>query len=66
MRATGTGISYNFGRFIVAGGVLATGELTRLFGGDYSKAGAIMGLVYALGMIVIWFAPPTLGKKLED
>ncbi len=66
VRASGTGLSYNFGRFIVAGGVLTTGELTRYFGGDYARAGAIMGMIYALGMVVIWFAPPTLGRKIED
>lgn len=65
VRASGTGLSYNFGRFAVAGGVLTAGALTSFFGG-YSKAGAIMGLVYGLGMIVIWFAPDTTGKKLED
>ena len=38
----------------------------RAFGGDYAKAGAIMGSIYGLGMIAIWFAPDTTGKKLDD
>lgn len=25
-----------------------------------------MGMIYGLGMFVIWFAPDTTGKKLED
>jgi len=25
-----------------------------------------MGSIYALGMVAIWFAPDTTGKKLED
>lgn len=62
----GAGLSYNFGRFLVAGAVLAAGALTSAFGGDYAKAGAIMGSIYALGMVAIWFAPDTTGKKLED
>ena len=66
VRASGAGLSYNFGRFLVAGAVLAAGALTSAFGGDYAKAGAIMGTIYALGMVVIWFAPDTTGKKLED
>lgn len=66
VRASGAGLSYNFGRFLVAGAVLTAGALTHFFGGDYAKAGAIMGMIYGLGMIVIWFAPDTTGKKLED
>lgn len=66
VRASGAGMSYNFGRFLVAVGVLGAGALTEFFGGDFAKAGAIMGTIYGLGMIVIWFAPDTTGKKLED
>lgn len=66
VRASGAGMSYNSGRFLVAGGVLLAGALTEFFGGDFAKAGAIMGTIYGLGMVVIWFAPDTTGKKLED
>ncbi len=66
VRATGAGVSYNFGRFASAAGVLGAGALMTLFGGDYAKVGAITSLVYALGMIVICFAPDTTGKPLED
>jgi MFS family permease len=59
VRATGTGIAYNFGRFASAAGVLFTGTLMLWSGGDYAKVGVITGLVYALGMIVIWWAPDT-------
>ena len=40
--------------------------LTHFLGGDYAKAGRNHGHDYGLGMIVIWFAPDTTGKKLED
>ena len=66
VRASGAGMSYNVGRFLVAVGVLFAGVLTEFFGGDFAKAGAIMGTVYGLGMVVIWFTPDTTGKKLED
>ena len=35
VRATGSGISYNVGRFATAGGVLAAGLLFTAFGGSY-------------------------------
>ena len=65
VRATGTGVSYNFGRFASAAGVLGAGALMQTFGGDYAKVGAVTSLIYALGMVVIWFAPETTGKLRE-
>ncbi len=65
VRATGTGISYNSGRFLTAAGVMAAGLLIHWFHGDYAKVGAITGLVYALGVIVIWRAPETKGQELQ-
>ena len=65
VRATGTGITYNFGRFASAAGVLAAGTLMAWSGGDYAKVGVITGLVYALGMVVIWWAPDTTGKAIQ-
>ena len=64
VRATGVGISYNSGRFLTAGAVMAAGLLIQFFDGDYAKVGAITGLIYALGVIAIWFAPETKGKEL--
>ncbi|MBX7256690.1 MAG: MFS transporter [Candidatus Hydrogenedentes bacterium] len=64
VRATGTGISYNFGRFLTAAGVMAAGLLIQLFQGDYARVGAVTGLIYALGAVVIWWAPETKGKDL--
>lgn len=66
VRATGSGIAYNVGRFATAAGLFAAGSLVHLFGGDYSRVGAVMALIYALGMIVIWFAPDTTNKSLEE
>ena len=65
-RATGAGISFNFGRVLTAIGVVGTGALTAYFHEDYRQAGAIMSLVYALGIVVILFAPDTTGKKLNE
>jgi MFS transporter, SHS family, sialic acid transporter len=66
VRATGSGIAYNVGRFATAAGLFAAGSLVSFFGGDYSRVGAVMALIYALGMIVIWFAPDTTNKSLEE
>jgi MFS family permease len=64
-RATGAGVSFNFGRILTAVGVLGAGAITAAFGDDYGRAGSITTLVYAAGMIVILFAPDTTKKKLE-
>ena len=66
VRATGSGIAYNVGRFATAAGLFFAGTLVNFFGGDYSRVGAVMALIYALGMVVIWFAPDTTNKSLEE
>lgn len=66
VRATGTGVAFNWGRVATAAGVLAGGELMRAFDGDYARVGQATCLVYALGMIVICFAPDTTHKRLVE
>jgi MFS transporter, SHS family, sialic acid transporter len=57
VRATGAGVSYNFGRILSAGAVLSTTWLSATFAGDIARMGAATSLIYALGMVVIWFVP---------
>ena len=64
VRATGQGLSYNAGRILAAVGALQMGSLMQTFEGSYARAGAIITLIYAVGMIVIWVAPETKGKPL--
>lgn len=66
VRATGQGLSYNFGRIFAAVGALTQGQLVAAFEGSYSRAGAIVTLVYLVGMVLIWFAPETKGKPLPE
>ncbi|MBL9166375.1 MAG: MFS transporter [Verrucomicrobiales bacterium] len=66
IRATGQGLCFNFGRIFAAGGALLQGELVRTLGGSYPQAGAIVTLVYLVGMALIWFAPETKGKPLPE
>lgn len=65
VRATGAGIAYNSGRFVSAAGALGAGALMAWSGGDYARVGMICGGVYALGMIVVWFAPDTSKQSLD-
>jgi MFS family permease len=65
-RAAGAGVSFNFGRILTGLGVLGTGAITAWFNEDYGRAGSVAMLVYALGMIVILFAPDTTKEKMRD
>ena len=66
VRATGSGLAMNSGRFATAVGVFISGALFAALGGSYPMVGAFGALIYALGMIAIWFAPDTSGKNLEN
>jgi MFS family permease len=66
LRATGQGFGFNFGRMIAAVGVLQTGNLLKFFGGDYAQACGAAGLVYLVGLGLIWFAPETRGQPLPE
>jgi MFS family permease len=66
VRATGQGIAYNTGRVLAAVGALQMGALMQTFHGSYAQAGAVITLVYAVGMVIVWFAPETKGKPLPE
>ena len=67
IRATGEGITFNFGRIIAAIMVVAgTGQLVKVFHGSFAKAGALMASVYLVGLAVIWFMPETKGQQLPE
>lgn len=65
VRATGSGLAYNSGRFATAFGVLAAGFLFTALGGDYPRVGTICASIYALGFIAIWWAPDTRTGELR-
>lgn len=66
IRATGEGISFNFGRIIAAAGVLfGMSQLVVVFGG-YAKAATVVSMIYVVGLVLIWFVPETKGQKLPD
>jgi len=64
VRAAGSGISYNVGRFATAAGVLTAGFLFSALGGSYASVGTGAALIYGLGMFAIWWAPDTTRTSL--
>jgi MFS family permease len=66
VRATGQGLSYNFGRIFAAGAAVQMGALVRVLGGDYASAGATISLIYVAGLVFIWLAPETRGNPLPE
>ena len=64
VRASGSGLCYNSGRFATAAGVLLAGLIFAALGGDYARVGAICASIYALGIFVIWLAPETGRRSL--
>jgi hypothetical protein len=65
VRATGSGLAYNSGRFATAAGVLVAGFLFSALGGDYPKVGTICAMIYAFGLVAIAFAPDTTKRNLS-
>lgn len=65
-RATGAGVCFNFGRVLTAVNVFATGALIKLFEGDYASIGKVTSLCFALGAVLVWLAPDTSRRDLED
>jgi MFS family permease len=65
VRATGTGLAYNSGRFATAVGVMIAGSISYWLGGSYPKVGAICATIYALGMVVVLFMPKVTQDDLK-
>ncbi len=66
VRATSQGFCYNFGRIFAAVGALQTGAIMGLFKGGYPQACSVMGTVYLLGLIVIWWGPETRRTRWQE
>jgi MFS family permease len=65
VRATGQGICYNMGRIFAAVGALMSGQLVAHYGG-YAQMGAVVTLIYLVGMAAIWVSPETHGRGLPE
>jgi MFS family permease len=66
VRATGQGLSFNFGRVLASAAAVKMGQIVGLFGGNYGRAASTVTLIYLVGMVVIWFAPETKGRPLPE
>ncbi len=66
VRATGQGLCYNSGRILAAVGALTQGQLVAAYSGSYPKAGAMITLIYLVGLVLIWLAPETKGQPLPE
>jgi MFS family permease len=62
VRATAQGVAYNFGR-IAAGIGVVSGAMA---GRNFAQVGAVISLIYLIGMVIIWLAPETKGKPLPE
>jgi SHS family sialic acid transporter-like MFS transporter len=65
-RATGQGLSFNFGRVLAALGAWQMPQLMAYFDKSYAKAGATLSLIYLVGAALIWLAPETKDRPLPD
>lgn len=66
VRAAGSGIAFNSGRIAAAAVTLTMALWIQTLAVDYARIGFFTGLIYAVGMVIIWFAPvehPTSGAK---
>ena len=66
VRAAGSGVAMNTGRFATAAGVLVAGALFTVLGGSYRVIGSYGASIYALGMIAAWWVPQTDTLSLDD
>jgi MFS family permease len=63
LRATGAGFCFNVGRVLAATGPLVTGSLVGFFG-DFGRAASAIALIYMVGLLILPFAPETMGRPL--
>ena len=66
VRATGAGISFNTGRVVAGGGRAVGRRAGRPFGGDYARIGLWSGLIYVVGMGLIWLAPAQAADRPSE
>lgn len=58
IRSTGSGVSFNFGRIIVAVLIIVTSlGLKEVFQGQYDQVGRICGYVYLVGIVAVFMMP---------
>lgn len=66
VRATAQGVAFNTGRIFAAVAAVQMGALMKIFDASYARAGAVITLIYVVGLFLIWLAPETKGRPLPD
>lgn len=65
LRATGTGFCYNSARYLAAGAPYMVGYLTTA-AGSIAWAATIVSVIFIFGLLILPFAPETMGKPLPE
>src|SRR3989454_4549184 len=65
LRATGAGFCFNAGRVLASAGPFVTGALVVALG-SFGRAASTIAAIYAVGLVVLPFAPETRGKPLPE
>lgn len=64
LRATGAGFCFNGGRIVAALVLVLSAWLKSLPGMDLRLAITLLGFLFPLGLVIIWFLPETKGQPL--
>ena len=65
VRATGAGVSFNYGRILTAVTIFLTPWLKAMFDGNHAQVGQITSLIFILGMIAVILAPDTSKRDMN-
>ena len=65
IRATGAGVSFNFGRILTATTIFLTPTLKAISGGNHVHVGRATSLVFVIGMIAVLLAPDTSKRDMD-
>lgn len=66
LRATGAGFCFNGGRLLAAPVLVCSGWLKSLPGIDLRAAVSWLGLIYVIGIVVVFFLPETQDQPLPE
>lgn len=66
LRATGAGVCFNGGRLIAAPLLWVSAELKARPGVDLRLAVTLLGSLFLIGALLLWFLPETRGKPLPE
>ena len=66
LRGTGGGFCFNGGRLLAAGALALNALVIQRWGISLANSGAILGMLFLVGVVVLCFAPETRGRELPE